>query len=111
MPLAITCEITAGALPKLKEIRAMHLQYIRDHQDEILFGGPARDASGVPQTMIIVLKDDDRSRAEEFVKHEPYSASGAVFSSVLIRPWSQVMPQPQPGALNKAIQEELSHTK
>jgi uncharacterized protein YciI len=108
MPVVLTCEIQAGALPKLKELRAKHLQYISDHEDEILFGGPARADNGAPETMIIVLKTSEHADAERFIKNEPYTSSHAVFTSVSIRSWSQVIPEVTPGALARAISGELA---
>ncbi|WP_428340979.1 YciI family protein [Mycobacterium sp.] len=106
MSLILTCEINADALPHLTSLRAQHLEYIQAHRSEILFGGPARDENGIPQTMIIVLATDDTTAAREFVASEPYTASGKVFASVSIRPWSQVIPEPTPGALDAAIADE-----
>ena len=58
--------------------------------------------------MIIVLLTDDRSEAEAFIHAEPYTASGKVFANVDVRPWSQVVPEVKPGALDQAIAEEIT---
>ncbi|TPG16448.1 YciI family protein [Sphingomonas koreensis] len=108
MPVALNCRLRADAMPTLTALRGDHLAYIRAHLEEILFGGPARDAGGVPEEMIIVLHTDDRARAEAFIAAEPYSASGRVFENVKVRIWSQVVPEPQPGALEAAIAAERS---
>jgi len=93
-------------MPTLKALRADHLSYIQNHIAKILFGGPARGDGGVPQEMIIILRTDDRSEAEAFIRQEPYTVSTKVFSEILIRPWSQIVPEVAPGALKQAIDAE-----
>jgi uncharacterized protein YciI len=108
MPFALNCKLRDDAMPALMALRAEHLSYIHDHSDEILFGGPARGDDGVPQEMIILLRTDNRIEAEAFIHAEPYSASGKVFREILIRPWSQVIPETSPGALQRAVMAERS---
>ena len=60
----------------------------------------------LPERMLIVLKTGDRAVAEAFIRAEPYTASGVVFSEVQVSPWSQVVPEPTPGALADAIAVE-----
>jgi hypothetical protein len=106
MSHVILCEIRQGALPALKALRLRHLEYVAVKRSEILFGGPARAADGTPETMIIVVATDDRAAAEAFIAAEPYNASGQVFASVTVRPWSQVIPELAEGALESAIAGE-----
>ncbi len=106
MPHAITCEIIPEAVSKLKQLRLKHLEYIHAHQGEILFGGPTRSGNNAPETMIIVVKTDDRASAESFIAGEPYNASGEVFAQVKVRPWSQVIPPLSEHALDDAIASE-----
>jgi uncharacterized protein YciI len=111
MAFALNCKLRGDAMPALTALRADHLSYIRDHAAEILFGGPARGDDGVPQEMIIILRTDNREEAEAFIKAEPYSASAKVFWEIVIRPWSQVIPEISPGALDRAIAAERAKTK
>lgn len=111
MPFALNCKLRADAMPTLMALRADHLSYINDHSGEILFGGPARSDDGVPQEMIIIVRTDNRVDAEAFIHAEPYTASGKVFWEILIRPWSQVIPETSPGALEQAIAAERASTK
>ena len=110
MPFALNCKLRDDAMPTLMALRADHLSYINDHSREILFGGPARGDDGIPQEMIIILLTDNRSDAESFIHADPYSASGKVFQEILIRPWSQVIPETSPGALRQAIAAERAKT-
>ena len=105
MPVALTCELRADALPTLTRLRGHHLTYIREHLADILFGGPARSPEGIPEEMIIVLRTDDLDTARNFVDHEPYNASGRVFQRVRIRPWSQVVPETGPGARGRGLEQ------
>ncbi len=98
-------------MPTLMALRADHLTYIQNHSSEILFGGPARGDDGVPQEMVIILRTDNRAEAESFIHAEPYSASGKVFREILIRPWSQVMPEISDGWLEKTIAAERAKSK
>ena len=106
MPHALQCKIKEDASSALHELRLAHLEYIAAHQGEILFGGPTRDESGGPETMIIVLKTDDRATAESFIAAEPYNHSGRVFREVAVRRWAQVVPPLSPTALEEAIAGE-----
>lgn len=105
---AIVCEIAPDALAALKAHRLAHLRYIRDHAAMIRFGGPTRDAAGMPERMIIIVDTPDPATADAFIAAEPYNRSGAVFASVVVRPWSQVMPEPYPGALDAEIAKEAA---
>jgi uncharacterized protein len=105
--MMLTCEIAKGALPHLKAFRLRHLEYIAQHREIIMFGGPARDVDGMPETMVIVLATPDRAVADAFIAAEPYAASGVVFASINVRPWSQVIPEPHPGALADDIAAEI----
>jgi uncharacterized protein YciI len=109
MPFALNCKLSADAMPTLLALRADHLAYIQHHMDQILVGGPARGEDGVPQEMIIILRTDHRHEAEGFIYGEPYTASGKVFGEIQIRRWSQVLPEPSPGALANAINAERSN--
>lgn len=46
----------------------------------------------------------EAAAAEAWVAAEPFCASGEVFTGVTIRPWSQVVPETGPGALDRAIE-------
>ncbi len=62
-------------------------------------GGPAREApDSPPEMMVIVVETVDHAAAEAFIASEPHNANGG-FTSVRVRPWSQVLPEPTPGSL------------
>jgi hypothetical protein len=45
------------------------------------------------------------AQAQAFVDAEPYHAGGG-FSSVTVRPWRQVLPEPAPGSLQRTLDAE-----
>ena len=86
--------------------RAEHYEFLIAHQDDIAFGGPARaDRDGPPQTMVMVVRAASATAAQAFIDAEPYNRSGG-FTSVRIRPWSQVLPEPTPGSLRRTLDAE-----
>lgn len=56
--------------------------------------------------MILFTHFTDKKQAEDFIRQEPYTASGQVFDSVDVRPWSQVLPESEVGSLEKEIELE-----
>jgi hypothetical protein len=56
--------------------------------------------------MIITIDGGGPEKVEGSIRLEPYTASGQVFDSVLIQPWSQVIPEITPGTLREEIGKE-----
>ena len=57
--------------------------------------------------MIIILDVPSMADAERFIANEPYSSHGG-FSEVVVRPWSQVIPEVEPGTLEHTYHEEMA---
>jgi uncharacterized protein YciI len=96
---ACLCTIDEGKLDLFSRLRADHYGFLIAHQRRIRFGGPARVAEGGrPETMIIIVEANDQADAEAWIAGEPYNAHGG-FKVVTVRPWSQVIPEPEPGLL------------
>jgi len=55
--------------------------------------------------MIIVVEAEDQLDAEAWIAAEPYNAHGG-FNGVVVRSWSQVLPEPEPSALRRTLEEE-----
>jgi len=102
---AILAAVDQRRMEVLKRLRADHYRYLLAHQERLVFGGPARSPeTGLPETMIIIVEVDAQSDAEAFIAAEPYNQHGC-FSRVDVRPWSQVMPEAEPGALARVVAE------
>ena len=106
MKYALLCRLKADSLTTLRALRGRHLEYIAAHEDSIFVGGPSHGEDGLPHTMIIILDVPGQAEAEAFSHNEPYTASGQVFESVLIQPWSQVIPEAEVGVLRQEIEKE-----
>lgn len=103
---AILCTIDPDKLALFGAHRGDHYSFLIAERHRILFGGPARDPTGVPETMIIIVEAADQAEAERFIAAEPYNRAGG-FTSVVVRPWSQVLPEAEVGALARVHQAEL----
>ncbi len=104
---AILCTIDQDRLDLFGTHRDDHYGFLIAHQHRILFGGPARSMEGgTPETMIIVVQAADQRDAETFIAAEPYNRAGG-FGSVVVRPWSQVLPEVEAGALARVHLAEL----
>lgn len=102
----LECTIDPDRLGQLAAGRAEHYAFLVEHRGTIVFGGPARSAdAGPPETMVIVVEVPTREAAEAFIAGEPYNRSGA-FSAVVVRPWTQVLPEPEPGTLQRTLDAE-----
>lgn len=105
------CTVDDAKLDLFRDLRASHYAYLLGAQDRIVFGGPARVAEGgAPETMIIVVEAASLSEAETFIAAEPYTAHGA-FAQVVVRPWSQVLPEETPGGLRETYGALIQQTE
>lgn len=106
MKHVILCKLRANSDGPRTSLRQKHLEYIALHKDSIVAGGPALTEANAPWMMILFTQFTERKAAEDFIHSEPYTASGQVFESVEVRPWSQVLPEPEQGTLAAEIQKE-----
>ncbi|MBL4747728.1 MAG: YciI family protein [Magnetovibrio sp.] len=72
--------------------RDLHLDYIRGVMDRVFIAGPTLtdDETGMNGGLLI-MEFTDKSQAEDFVAHDPYTKAD-LFESVIIRPWKKVFP-------------------
>lgn len=104
----LECTIDPAKLDIFAARRARHYEFLIAHQSSIVFGGPARaQDDGPPQTMLIVVDAPSAEDARAFIDDEPYNRSGG-FSSVIIRPWNQVIPELETGSLQRTLDAERS---
>ena len=103
---AFLCTIDETKLDLFVRLRGAHYGFLIAQQHRILFGGPARAAEGDrPETMIIVAEAASPGDAEAFIADEPYNKNGG-FKHVAVRPWSQVLPELEPGSLKRTFEAD-----
>lgn len=110
MKHVIICKIKTNGGGPPKAMRLEHLEYVQRHQASILAAGPLLGAAGAPSMMLLVTHFTDREAAEDFIRHEPYTASGHVFESVEVHSWSQNLPELLPGSFAAEIDKERGTT-
>ena len=103
----LECVISLDRLETMAAARAAHYEFLIANQDRILFGGPTRllRSDGPPHSMVMVIEAASEQAAIEFISSEPYNRLGA-FSSVSVRWWNQVIPEPSPGTLQSVLESE-----
>ncbi len=100
------CTIDPAKANVLAALRAEHYEFLVTRRGDIVFGGPARaNPEGPPQTMVMVVEAASAEAAEAFIAAEPYNRHGG-FTRVVVRPWSQVLPELAPGALQQTLDAE-----
>jgi len=86
--------------------RAEYLEYMIKNQSKLVFGGPvAAPSDGQSVGSVFVLDLPDIAAAWEFLVAEPYYRSG-LFESVIVRPFRQMAPEPEPGFLRAELERE-----
>ncbi len=107
MRFTILCTFRPGGLAEAKHYRLEHYTFLMHEQANILEGGPLLGEDGLPQAMLIVVDKPDHTAVEQFIAQEPYTAGG-FFESVVIRPWAQVIPEPQPEYIRHEHDKEMA---
>ena len=107
MLYTILCTLRVGVGPELKRRRLDHYDFLRRERGQIVEGGPLLGPDGAPAAMLLVVNGASPEAAREFIASEPYHAAG-LFESVSIQPWRQVIPEPEPGSIEREYQKELA---
>ena len=82
----------------LTRLKLAHLEYIQRHQHLILLSGstlftePSNTTQQDASTMIILLATSDLRQAQQFIEHEPYTASKQIFDVTQMKPFKQLLP-------------------
>jgi uncharacterized protein YciI len=98
----------------LIRLKLAHLEYIQRHQHLIVLSGstlfiePSNAIHQDSSTMVILLATNDLQKAQQFIEHEPYTASKQIFDITQIKPFKQLFPSTNnQQILNYHIQQEL----
>lgn len=93
--------------PRRAELRAAlrvpHLVYAQTRQQAFRYGGPLMDESGQPRGSLMILRLPDRAALDAHMQGDPFFAAD-LFESVSIWATRQVMPEAEPGALDRELE-------
>lgn len=91
MHFVIFCKDKPGQ-PELRKVnRPNHINYLQEHEDQIVAVGPTLEGD-VPNGSVIIMEFNDLEAAQIFADGDPYYQAG-VFESVSIIPWKKVFPK------------------
>ena len=90
---ALMYETVDDYVARRAEFREMHLRIAREYRDrgELIFGGAFEDPV---DRALIIFRADNKSKAEEFARKDPYVVNGLV-KKWEVRPWKIVVGQEQ----------------
>jgi len=72
--------------------RAAHMEFLKQHSEKIVFGGPLKNTpDGASTGALIVVDCATRKEAEDFIADDPFHRGG-VYESVAVRAFKQVFP-------------------
>lgn len=106
MYFAIICFDRPGTSMLRTKAAPAHLRYLVEHGSEVHTGGPLLDPNeGAMVGSLYVINVKDYEAARNFIDSEPLNQAG-LFESIIIRGWTQMQPEIEPGA-NEATAEEF----
>lgn len=82
--------------------RVPHLAYTGSRQQVFRFGGPLLDDAGQARGSLMVLELPDRAALDAHMQADPFF-SADLFESVTVWSTRQVMPEREPGALEREL--------
>ena len=92
MHVAIVCLDKPDHGAVRAENRPAHLDYLKNHEPQILAAGPLLSDDGTaPVGSLLVMEFDDLDEARRFAEGDPYAKAG-LFKVVNICPWRKVFP-------------------
>lgn len=87
MPYAIITIDKPNSLHLRNEHRAVHLDYLTEHQDKLLAAGAkSDDEEQGGYGGLIIVDTNDRAEAEAFIRNDPFTKAG-LFSSIEVVRW------------------------
>ena len=73
MSFLVTCHLSPDRKKEMPRLKASHLAYIREHLEEISFGGDVCEEGAPPDRICYCLRKDTKEEALDFVDRDPYS--------------------------------------
>lgn len=106
MYFAVICFDRPGTSMLRTKTAAAHLRYLVENAPQVHTGGPLLDPNGGGMIgSLYVVNVEDYAAAQKFIEGEPLNQAG-LFESIMIRGWTQMQPEIEPGA-NAATADEF----
>lgn len=83
-------------------LRVPHLAHISQRQHVFRFGGPMLDEAGQPRGSLMILDLPDRAALQAHMDVDPFFGAD-LFESVTVWQTRQVIPETQPGGLEREL--------
>ncbi len=95
--------------PGASQLRAKtipeHLRYLEQQGSKVHTGGPLRNPTdGNMVGSLYIVNVENYEEARKFIESEPLHKAG-LFESIMVRGWTQMQPEIEPGANEATAQE------
>jgi uncharacterized protein YciI len=89
MPYVITFVDDPGVTERKREVRSIHIEYVKQNADRIIAsGGFFPDDDDFPNGGLIILDVGTRKETEDYITNDPFFLN-RIFSSYTIRRWKK----------------------
>lgn len=102
MEFILYCVDKPGRAGLRGSLRLPHLSHVATCQSAFRFGGPLLDDAGLPRGSLMILDLPDRAALDAHMRADPFF-NGGLFESVTIWQTRQVLPEREPGGLQREM--------
>lgn len=89
MPYVISFQDDPGVIERKKELRAIHLEYVKSNAARIIAsGGLFPDDDDFPSGGLIILDTEERQTAIQYIENDPFFLNG-IFSTYTMDRWKK----------------------
>ena len=85
----VICKDKKNSLNKRLANRNIHLDYLKTLKNKLILAGPILNKNGKPKGSILVIKFENKTKLNDFLKNDPYKKAN-LFESVLIEEFKRV---------------------
>lgn len=86
----VQCHVAPDMQEDLQALRPTHLDYIRDNENRIAFGGIASGTETPVEQIVYFLRAAELEDAEGFVRDDPY---WPCYAKIFLTPFTQKIPR------------------
>lgn len=104
MLFVVYCKDKPGDLRA--RLRASHLRHVLSNPEPYRFGGPLMSEQGQVIGSFILFEVADRAHLDAIMAADPYFRDG-LYQSVEVHATRQVVPELEPGSLQREIEKEM----